>query len=66
MLMTLYCVAPEEIEEIENKLEGRRRAMEERGLKISRKKTIYLRFNGDGNSDLNLQGENLERVRSYI
>ena len=37
--------------------------MEDRGLKISRKKTIYVslvRFNGvgnlDGNSDINLQG----------
>ena len=40
--------------------------MEDRGLKINRKKTVYLRFNGDGNldgnSDINLQGENLERV----
>ena len=40
-------------------------AMEHRGLKISRKKTVYLRRNGDvkldGNSDINLQGENLER-----
>ena len=59
--MALYCVAPEEIEEVDNKLEDWRRAMEDRGLKISRKKTIYLRFNVDGNldgnSDLNLQGE---------
>ena len=33
---------------------------------ISRKKPVYLRFNGDwnldGNSDINLQGENLESV----
>ena len=37
-----------------------------RGLEISRKKPVYLRFNGDwnldGNSDINLQGENLESV----
>ena len=36
--------------------------MEDRGLKINRKKTVYLRFNvdrdlGDGNSDVNIQGE---------
>ena len=43
--------------------------MEDRGLKINRKKTVYLRFNGDGNldgnSDINLQGENLERVNTF-
>ena len=53
-------------EEVENKLEEWRRAMEDRGLEISRKKPVYLRFNGDwnldGNSDINLQGENLESV----
>ena len=41
--------------------------MEDRGLKINRKKTVYLRFNvdhdlDDGNSDVNIKGENLERV----
>ena len=40
--------------------------MEDRGLGISRKKPVYLRFNGDwnldGNWDINLQGENLESV----
>ena len=53
-------------EEVENKLEEWRRAMEDRGLEISRKKPVYLRFNGDwnldGNSDVNLLGENLECV----
>ena len=46
--------------------------MEDRGLKISRKKTIYVslvRFNGDGNldgnSDINLQGENLARMYTF-
>ena len=42
--------------------------MEDRGMKINRKQTIYLRFNGDGNldgnSDINLQGEHLERVNT--
>ena len=43
--------------------------IEDRGLKIGRKKTVYLRFNGDGNldgnSDINLQGENLERMTTF-
>ena len=38
--------------------------------KINRKKTVYLRFNvdrdlDDGNSDVNIQGENLERVNTF-
>ena len=41
-----------------------RRDMEDRGLNINRKKTVYLRFNVgrnlEGNSDINLQGHNLE------
>ena len=45
--------------------------MKDRGLKINRKKTVYLRFNVqrrwnlDGNSDINLQGQNLERVNTF-
>ena len=43
--------------------------MEDRGLKINRRKTVYLRFNGDGNldgnSDINLQGENFKRVNTF-
>ena len=46
-------------EVVEKKLEEWRRAMEDRGLKINRKTTVYLRFNVDGNldgnSDINLQ-----------
>ena len=53
---------------MENKLE-QRMAIEDRGLKINRKKTVYLKFNEDGNldgnSDINLQGENLERVNTF-
>ena len=43
--------------------------MKDRGLKINRTKTVYLRFNVDrnldGNSDINIQGENLERVNTF-
>ena len=43
--------------------------MKNKGLKISRKKTVYPTFNGygklDGNSDINIQGENLERVTAF-
>ena len=43
--------------------------MEDRGLKLNRKKTVYLRFNVDGNldgnSDINLQGQHLERVNTF-
>ena len=56
-------------EVVEKKQEERRRAMEDRGLNINRRKTVYLRLNADGNldgnSDINLQGENLERVNTF-
>ena len=43
--------------------------MEDRGLKINRTKTVYLRLNVDGNldgySDIYLQGHNLERVNTF-
>ena len=43
--------------------------MEGRGLKINRKKTVYLRCNADGNldgnSDIKLQGQHLERVNTF-
>ena len=45
--------------------------MEDRGLKINRKKTVYLRFNEDGNldgnSDINLHSTGREFGKSeYI
>ncbi len=56
-------------EVVEKKLEEWRRAMEGRWLKINRKKTVYLRFIVDGklygNSDINIQGENLERMNTF-
>ena len=56
-------------EEVGKKLEKWRRAMEDRGLNINRKKTVYLRFNEDGNldgdSDVNLRGDNLERMNAF-
>ena len=55
-------------EVVEKKLELWKKAIEDRGLKINRNKTVYLRFNVDGNldgnSDINIQGENLERVNT--
>ena len=56
-------------EVVDKKLEAWRRAMEDRGLKVNRKKTVYLRCNVDrnldGNSDINIQGENLEQVNTF-
>ena len=43
--------------------------MEDSVLKINGKKKVYLRFNVDGNldrnSDINIQGQNLERVNTF-
>ena len=56
-------------EVVENKLEEWRRAIEDRELAININKTVYLRFNvdwnSDGNSDINLQGRNWERVNTF-
>ena len=49
-------------EVVENKLEEWRRAREDRGLKINRNKTVYLRFNVDGNLYGNLISIYRERI----
>ena len=44
--------------------------MGDMGLNINRKKTVYQRFNGDGNSDINLQEQNYDlrwsRVETWV
>ena len=49
-------------EVVENKLEEWRQAMEDRGLKINRKKAVYLRFNVDGNLYENMISIYRERI----
>ena len=49
-------------EVVEKKLEERIRAMEDRGLNINRKKTVYLRFNVVGNLYGNLISIYRERI----
>ena len=48
-------------EHVERKLEEWRRAMEERGLKISRKKTALLGCNKHQAADIHLQGEAVKK-----
>ena len=52
-------------EAVEEKLEQWRKALEDRGLKISRKKTEYLRFNDDEDSDVVMEGEALNGVEKF-
>ena len=47
------------------KLEEWRRAMEERGLKISRKKTAYLACNEHQYVEIHLQGETVKIVKTF-
>ena len=56
-------------EELASWLEGWRVALEEGGLKISRSKTEYLKFNGDGLEEdidaLKLEEEEVNKVRTF-
>ncbi len=52
-------------EEVEQKTENWRRALEDRGLKISRKKTEYLRFLEGRDEEVRLQGEIIKRVDKF-
>ena len=53
------------IDHVEMKLEEWRTAMEERGLKISRRKTEYLGFNQHQDAEIQLQGDTLKRVKTF-
>ena len=50
---------------VERKLGEWRRAMEERGLKISRRKTEYLGCNEHQDAEIHLQGETVKRVKTF-
>ena len=50
---------------VERKLEKLRRAMEERGLKIGRRKSEYLGCNEHQDAELHLQGETVKRVKTF-
>ena len=52
-------------EQVERKLEERGRSMEERGLKISRKKTEYFGCNEHQDAEIHLQGETVKRVKTF-
>ena len=53
------------IDHVERELEEWRRAMEERVLNISRKKTEYLGCNEHQYSDIHLQEETVKRVKTF-
>ena len=52
-------------EHVERKLEEWRRAMEERGLKISRRKTEYLGCSEHQFAEIQLHGEAVKRVKTF-
>ena len=53
-------------EHVERKLDEWRSAMEEQGLKISRKKTEYLGCNEHQDTEIHLNGETAKRVNTFI
>ena len=59
----MICSTDREI--VEAKLEQWRKALEDRGLRISRKKTEYLRFNDDQGSEIRMEGLRLNRVENF-
>jgi hypothetical protein len=52
-------------EEVEVKTEAWRRVLEERGLKINRKKTEYLSFNEANKKSISMQGYELKKVTNF-
>ena len=52
-------------ERVERKLGEWRRAMEERGLQISRTKTGYLGCNDHQDTEIHLEGETVKRVKTF-
>ena len=53
------------IDHVERKLDEWRRAMEERGLKISRMQTELVGCNEHQDSEIHLQGETVKRVKTF-
>ena len=54
-----------EREDVEQKLEDWRKVLEDRGLKISRKKTEYMKVNCNREGEIKMQGEQLKRVEKF-
>ena len=53
-------------EELETRLETWRRAMEDRGIRVSRQKIEYLCIGeGEANEEVKMQGEKLKRVEEF-
>ena len=59
----VICSTDKEI--VEEKLEQWRKVLEDRGLKISRGKTEYLRFNQDQDTEICMEGVKLNRVGNF-
>ncbi|XP_068234135.1 uncharacterized protein [Palaemon carinicauda] len=59
----ILCSTRREVEE--EKLKEWRREMANKGLKISRKKTDYLRLKDWENGEVSLQGERFKRVENF-